>query len=314
MSKTSMRERNKAIRKAWEREQQLVQEGKGTRNWTKEQQADILDPDKGKAYDDEGRAFEGQHMKSAAEYPEYQGDPDNIQFLTKDEHLAAHKGSWQNPTNWYYDPETKEFTDFGLNKPTPCKAIPLTDPIRISDTVISDEGDHDDVPKPDTRKVIEEQQIPHNEGVRDPEKHASHERTNPVESPVVHENFSDKISHVVDAVKGFGAAHPVLTKVLKWGGVAALTVGSAYVASKSNGSGGSGSSDGEDDNFLPITDRSTDYNVPSEDQESDDSSVTREYPEERSSPREHDVSGYDRQQNGKTVHVNPYKRGGKHDD
>lgn len=80
MSKTSMRERNRAIRKAWEREQQLVQEGKGTRDWTKEQQADILNPDKGKAYDDQGRAFEGQHMKSASEYPEYQGDPDNIQF------------------------------------------------------------------------------------------------------------------------------------------------------------------------------------------------------------------------------------------
>ena len=45
-----------------------------------------------------------------------------------------------------------------------------------------------------------------------------------------------------------------------------------------------------------------------------DSSNSRDYPDERSSPREHDVSGYDRQQNGKTVHVNPYKRGGRHDD
>ena len=106
-------EANKAIRLAWEREQALVSEGKGTRDWTKEQQQDILDPDKGKAYDDKGRAFEGQHMKSVAEYPEYQGNPDNIQFLTKDEHLEAHKGSWQNPTNWYFNPDTKEFVDFG---------------------------------------------------------------------------------------------------------------------------------------------------------------------------------------------------------
>ena len=45
-----------------------------------------------------------------------------------------------------------------------------------------------------------------------------------------------------------------------------------------------------------------------------DSSNSRDYPDERSSSREHDVSGYDRQQNGKTVHVNPYKRGGRHDD
>ena len=122
-------EANKAIRLAWEREQELVQQGQGTRNWTEEQQQDILDPDKGKAYDDKGRAFEGQHMRSVAQYPEYQGNPDNIQFLTKEEHLEAHKGSWQNPTNWYYDPVTKEFTDFGDGDIIPCKIIDLSDPI-----------------------------------------------------------------------------------------------------------------------------------------------------------------------------------------
>ena len=40
----------------------------------------------------------------------------------------------------------------------------------------------------------------------------------------------------------------------------------------------------------------------------------RNYPDERLPPREHDVSGYDRQQNGKIVHVNPYKRGGRKDE
>ena len=131
MSKTSMKERNKAIRLAWEREQQLVQEGKATRDWTEEQQADILNPDKGKAYDDQGRAFVGQHMKSAAKYPEYQGNPDNIQFLTYDEHLEAHKGNWQNPTNWYYDPIAKEFHDFGDGEVIPCKIIDLSNPIVV---------------------------------------------------------------------------------------------------------------------------------------------------------------------------------------
>lgn len=129
MSRSSIKERNKAIRKAWEKEQQLVQEGKGTRDWRKEQQQDILDLDKGKAYDDKGRAFEGQHMRSAAEYPEYQGNPYNIQFLTRDEHLEAHKGNWQNPTNWYYNPITKEFTYFGDGEIIPCKIIELSDPI-----------------------------------------------------------------------------------------------------------------------------------------------------------------------------------------
>ena len=131
MSKASIKERNKARRLAWKREQKLVAEGKGTRDWSEDQQKDILDPDRGKAYDENGRAFEGQHMKSAAEYPDYQGDPDNIQFLTREEHLEAHKGSWQNPTNWYYDPETKEFVDFGENKPTPCKIIKLSDPVTV---------------------------------------------------------------------------------------------------------------------------------------------------------------------------------------
>lgn len=131
MSKTSIKERNKAIRQAWEREQQLVQECKGTRDWTKKQQQDILDPQKGKAYDDQGRAFQGQHMKSAAEYPEYQGNPDNIQFLTRDEHLEAHKGSWQNPTNWYYNPVTKEYINFGDGGIIPCKIIALNNPISV---------------------------------------------------------------------------------------------------------------------------------------------------------------------------------------
>ena len=62
-------ESSKAIRVAWNKEQELVLEGQGTREWTPQQQQDILN--KGKAYDDEGFAFEGQHMKSAEKYPEY---------------------------------------------------------------------------------------------------------------------------------------------------------------------------------------------------------------------------------------------------
>lgn len=120
-------EASKAIKEAWEKERQLVLDSKGTRDWTPEQQQSIID--KGKAYDDQGRAFEGQHMKSAAEYPEYQGSPDNIQFLTKEEHLQAHKGNWQNPTNWYYDPVTKEYFDFGDGEIIPCKVIDLYNPI-----------------------------------------------------------------------------------------------------------------------------------------------------------------------------------------
>lgn len=120
-------ESNKAILAAWNKEQELVQEGKGTREWTPKQQQDILE--KGKAYDDDGVAFQGQHMKSAEMYPEYQGDPGNIQFLTRAEHLEAHNGNWRNPTNWYFNPVTKEKIDFGDGPFIPCEVINLPEPV-----------------------------------------------------------------------------------------------------------------------------------------------------------------------------------------
>ncbi len=120
-------EANKAILAAWNREQENVQEGKGTRKWTIQQQQDILD--KGKAYDEDGVVFQGQHMKSAEMYPEYQDEPENIQFLTRAEHLEAHDGNWRNPTNWYFNPVTKEKTDFGDGKFIPCEVIQLAEPV-----------------------------------------------------------------------------------------------------------------------------------------------------------------------------------------
>ena len=127
MPNRSIAQSNRAIALAWYKEQELVKQGKGTRDWTLEQQKDIIE--RGKAYDDDGKAFEGQHMKSVESYPEYQGNPDNIQFLTRDEHFAAHGGSWQNPTNWYYDPITKEKTIFEKCELIPCKVIELCQPI-----------------------------------------------------------------------------------------------------------------------------------------------------------------------------------------
>ena len=62
-------------------------------------------------------------------YPEYQGDPGNIQFLTRSEHLEAHNGNWRNPTNWYFNPVTKEKFDFGDGPFIPCEVIHLPEPI-----------------------------------------------------------------------------------------------------------------------------------------------------------------------------------------
>jgi len=97
---------DKAIRKAWVRGQQLVLQGKGTRDWTEEQQRSILD--KGKAYDKNGKAFQGRHMKSVSAFPELQGETGNIEFLTAEEHKEAHDGDFRKPTNQYFEPITKK--------------------------------------------------------------------------------------------------------------------------------------------------------------------------------------------------------------
>ncbi|PDY46803.1 hypothetical protein COL30_20625 [Bacillus pseudomycoides] len=64
------------------------------------------------------KGYEGQHMKSATEYPDFAGEPDNIQFLKRrnmdvNERLDAHRGNYHNPTNGYYTPKNDSMTDFG---------------------------------------------------------------------------------------------------------------------------------------------------------------------------------------------------------
>ena len=318
MSKTSIKERNKAIRLAWEKEQQLVQEGKGTRDWTKEQQKDILDPDKGKAYDENGRAFEGQHMKSAAEYPEYQGDPDNIQFLTREEHLEAHKGSWQNPTNWFYNPDTKEFVDFGDNKPIPCEVLNLSDPVQSPVIKAEDNSsnignsDQSEVKSPaeESSQPLQQEKIAHySEGMSSQRVSAAPQK--------VHESFGDKILRVVDAIRAFPERHPVLTNVLKAVGIAAVAAGAEAIANSGKGSGGSSRSLSSDDYFNdPSSD--DEYADSLGEDDDDDSPSEREYPDERSSPEEHTVRGHGQHYHTKDGVIwkekEPYPRGGKHED
>ncbi|MFB8589805.1 hypothetical protein ACFC53_08070 [Enterococcus casseliflavus] len=312
MSKTSIKERNKAIRLAWEREQRLVVEGKGTRDWSEDQQKDILDPDKGKAYDENGRAYEGQHMKSVAEYPEYQGDPDNIQFLTRDEHLEAHKGSWQNPTNWYFNPENKEFVDFGDNKPVPCAKTNLSEP--VCSPVIDSQNKSDDLKEPSQAEAESTERLK-------PSLHADaahHAKTKSqsktmVVPPEVHKNFGDKVRRVFDVVRKFSERHPVLTGIVKWGGIAAAAITTASVANNSSGGGGS-SGDGESDS----SDLFDDYSSRADDSDDYSDSSDRNYPDERSLPKEHTVLEHGQHYHTKDGVIwkekEPYQRGGKHDD
>ena len=310
MSKKSIKERNKAIRLAWERERELVLQGKGTRDWSLDQQKDILDPDKGKAYDENGRAFEGQHMKSAAEYPEYQGDPNNIQFLTREEHLAAHKGSWQNPTNWYYNPETKEFVDFGENGPIPCKVISLSEPLQVS---IIDRQDGLKEPAKMENTLSEQTQSPRQENLLHHSENTSQKKHN-AGPPEVHERFGNKIFHVVDGAKKFVEKHPNLVKIVA--GAALVAAASVTFVKKIHDSGGGSSSSSSDDYYSGSSD--DDYNDSSRSDECDIPSSSRDYPDERSSPEEHTVSAHGQHYHTRDGVIwkekDSYQRGGKRDD
>ena len=239
-------ESNKAILAAWNKEQELVEEGKGTREWTPQQQQDILE--KGKAFDDNGKAFEGQHMKSAEMYPEYQGEPGNIQFLTRAEHLEAHDGNWQNSTNWYYNPVTKENFDFGDGPFIPCEIIQLSTPII--------EGHVEQVQETTIAQKVE----------TTVNKENSHENITSKSTTIKAEpklSFGGQLKlgfkKFGKTVVEFPAKHPIAMKVIK--GIVAATITTAVVAESSkNGSSDSGHSlsrDNYDEDYdnVPDTDK-----------------------------------------------------------
>lgn len=92
------RQRQKAVEKAWLKERELVLAGRGTRDWTLGQQAELI------KY---GRVsgFEGQHMLNVADHLKQAGNAENIQFLTFEEHFyGAHDENFRNATEGYFDP------------------------------------------------------------------------------------------------------------------------------------------------------------------------------------------------------------------
>lgn len=78
-------DRKKAVDQAWEMEKDRVQQGYGTRDWSVEQQAELLDYGK-------VTGFEGSHMMNVHDYPEYAGNPDNIQLLPSIAHFEGVHG------------------------------------------------------------------------------------------------------------------------------------------------------------------------------------------------------------------------------
>lgn len=86
-------ERQKAVKLAWEKEIELVQlTGKGTREWSK---IEIEQLRKGAKIE----GYEGHHINSVAYNPQDAGNPSNIAFGPKQEHIDDfHGGSYRNPT------------------------------------------------------------------------------------------------------------------------------------------------------------------------------------------------------------------------
>lgn len=110
MSETSY-QRRCAVEKAWAHERERILQGRGSRDWTKGEQREILRT--GSCH-----GFEGHHMQSVKEHPDQAGNPDNIQFLTRDEHLAAHRGDWKNDADGKYNPDTGRLTHFNGRDPS----------------------------------------------------------------------------------------------------------------------------------------------------------------------------------------------------
>ena len=219
-------ESNKAILAAWNKEQELVQKGKGTREWTPQQQQDILD--KGKAYDEDGVAFQGQHMKSVEKYPEYQGDPENIQFLTRAEHLEAHDGNWRNPTNWHFNPITKEKTDFGDGKFIPCEIIQLADPVNKAQI------------KREIEKEVDQKSV--SEGQKKAESNIKHESPHKTVPPnktedIAKQGFVPKLKSglkfIGKTIVEFPEKHPKAVKAIKGVGIVVATAAVAAVKESS---------------------------------------------------------------------------------
>jgi hypothetical protein len=84
--------RRTAVRNAWKNEKQLVElTGQGSRNWTPLELDELLKTGKVKG-------IEGHHIFNVADFPELAGNPNNIKFLTRIEHLAEHGGNFANKT------------------------------------------------------------------------------------------------------------------------------------------------------------------------------------------------------------------------
>jgi len=116
--------RSKGVSRAWAKERELVSKGRGTREWTVAEQKELLRTGRVKGY-------QGHHMKSVSDHPQYADDPKNIQFLDSrkgnNEHLKAHKGDYRNESDGRYNVKSGKIRPMNEGKPRAMNSYELKD-------------------------------------------------------------------------------------------------------------------------------------------------------------------------------------------
>jgi hypothetical protein len=112
-------DRKEAVTNAWKKEKNLVAHGRGTRDWSINEQEHLLRRGKVENY-------QGHHMKSVKTFPEQARNPKNIQFLSRKEHLeGAHNAKYKNQSNGYFNPNSGAMENFNGKelKPVPVQKL-----------------------------------------------------------------------------------------------------------------------------------------------------------------------------------------------
>lgn len=117
-SSTYQQIRNLGVLCAWEWETLFVSQGQCTRQWTLQEQKELLEKGHVKGYS-------GHHMYPASTFPEWADAPENIQFLRGnrfgeviDEHTHAHLLNDNNNLAGYYNIHTRGIVPFNGHPPS----------------------------------------------------------------------------------------------------------------------------------------------------------------------------------------------------
>jgi len=85
-------QRQSAVKKAWKQEKEIIEStGNGSRKWNGVEKQEIQETGKAQGY-------EGHHINNVKDHPNQAGNPANVEFVTRKEHLNVHQGNFKNKT------------------------------------------------------------------------------------------------------------------------------------------------------------------------------------------------------------------------